>query len=409
MNERIERIVNNLLIDKEGGGFENKSLEDRMKYYHTTALTFAVIDNYSIDSIYSCGVKEYGRDEKIDNDTPFVAASISKAVFAVAIMKLVQQGILDLDRDINEYLKDYQVSAEEGCSNQITLRQILGHLAGLNVDGCGGYELDEDIPTLDQVLNGEPPSKTEKVRVIRPQNTYVPRTLDNPTGPYSGGGYCIAQKAVCDVLNRDFADIMDDLVLKPFGMKNSTFRQPNEIEFTRMYNQKLPTGYNATRGGKQLSDYVPIRGGYRIQTHLAAAGLWSTAEDLAKFGVGLLNILKNDDDKTFSREFFMQMLVKQDNSQNGIGFYIHPTEDPDTIMFSHTGCLDGFMSMAYFFTNGQGFTMLFNSNEGMNLYIELPRAVSKEYGFPLSPENISFSKEDKDFMEIMQRIWQIRE
>jgi hypothetical protein len=53
--------------------------------------------------------------------------------------------------------------------------------------------------------------------------------------------------------------------------------------------------------------------------------------------------------------------------------------------------------------------MLFNSNEGMNLYIELPRAVSKEYGFPLSPENINFSKEDKDFMEIMQSIWKIRE
>ncbi len=398
MSERINRIINNLLV-KEKGRLVPYTLEERMKYFHTTAFGFAVIDDYEIAEVFSTGVRVYGEESYIDNNTPFMAASVSKAVFAVAVMKLVQKGILDLDRDVNDYLIGYEVPSEEGLSNKITLRQILGHLAGLNVSGFGGYSLDSEIPTLLQVLKGEPPAKTEAVKVIRPQNVYVPKTLENPTGPYSGGGYCIAQKVVCDVTGRPFTEIMDDLVLKPFDMKNSTFIQAKEEDFSRKFKQKPPLGYNPTRQGLRLNDYVPVKGGYHVYTEMAAGGLWSTSEDLAKFGTGLMNILRDDNDSALSQENLEKMLIKQENSDNGIGFYIDPTENPEVKMFGHTGCNDGFLSLAYYFTNGQGITMMFNSNEGLSLYLELSRAVSREFGFPISPENIDFKEEEKMLMK----------
>jgi CubicO group peptidase (beta-lactamase class C family) len=405
MNEkqqRITRIINNIPVKKDDGTFEFRTLDDRMKYYHITAFSFACLNDYKIDLVHSVGNKQYNISSPIDIHTPFMAASISKAVFAVAVMILVKKGVLNLDKDVNEYLEGYQVPAEEGLSNKITLRQILGHLAGLNVDGFGGYSSDQILPTLLQVLNGEPPSKTEKVRVVRPPNMYVPKTPDNPTGPYSGGGFCIAQKVVCDVLKKDFADIMDELVLKPFGMTNSTFKQSVDEEFKRVFDQSPPTGYNATRGGVRLMDYVPVEGGIRNYTELAAGGLWTTAEDLAKFGEKLVNILKYDNYKELSKQSLEIMLTRQENSENGIGFYISPTEDPKVKMFGHTGCNDGFLSLANFLTNGQGVVMLFNSNEGLQFYLEFCRAVVHEYNFPFSIENIDFSEEDKKLMKLME-------
>lgn len=384
MNERLNQIINNLIV-AEGDGYKTYTLKERMDYFHTTAFSLACIKDYEMDFVYSCGSKEHDGLEPIDNQTPFMAASISKAVTAVGLMKLVQNGVLDLDRDVHEYLKGYQVPAAPGLSNRITLRQIMGHLAGLNVDGFGGYTIGQPLPTVMQVLNGEPPAKTDRVMVVRPQNTYVPKTDENPTGPYSGGGFVIAQKVICDVLGRDdFAAIMDELVLKPFGMTNSTFRQSTEPEFSQIYTQRPPTGYNATRGGVRLADYEPVPGGHHAYTELAAGGLWSTTEDLAKFGLHLLRVLRDDHDPEFRRDTFKQMLARQENSENGIGFYIYPTDDPDVFMFAHTGCNDGFLSMAYFLSNGSGMTMMLNSNEGLDFYYTVGRTIAHVYGYPLS-------------------------
>ena len=223
MNERANRIINGLIV-KEGEGYRTYTLQERMDYFHTTAFSIACIDQYKIDFVYSTGTTEHDGGTKVNDQTPFMAASVSKAVFAVALMKLVQRGIIDLDRDVNEYLKGYVLPAKEGLSNRVTLRMIMAHLAGLNVDGFGGYAPGQPLPTVLQVLNGEPPAKTQRLMVVREPNTYVPKTAENPTGPYSGGGFVLAQKLVLDVLGvTDFAALMDELVLKPFYLVSVSF------------------------------------------------------------------------------------------------------------------------------------------------------------------------------------------
>jgi CubicO group peptidase (beta-lactamase class C family) len=425
MIEILDKILHSLMVKRKDGSFRICTLEERMAYYHCTAFSFAVIDNYTVDRVGCFGTKEYQGSEKITPSDPFMAASISKMVTAVAAMKLVVQGVLDLDTDVHTYFKDnYVIPADEGLSNQITLRQIFGHLAGLNVPGTGGYIPGYPLPTLMQVLRGEKPpnsdwqyscfhsnweyasffSKGEEVRVVRPQNILVPCTPENPQGPYSGGGFCIAQKVMCDVTGKDFADLLDELVLTPFGMRNSTFRQSHEPEFITKYPEKLIRGYNPTRGGLRLDHYEMIPGGHQNFTELAAGGLWSTAEDMAKFGVHLLNILHSDNDPALPRTALEEMLRKQSHSENGIGFYIYPTEEPDVSMFGHTGTINGFMSLAYYFTNGKGLVFFFNSNEGLNLYLEFTRAVAKAYEgtFPFTAENIDFTPEQKLTVEVKE-------
>lgn len=385
--QRAQRIAQNLLVKEDDGSLSAHTLAERLEYYHTTAITLALIDDYKIDSTLAVGKTALNGDP-VSDDTPFMAASVSKAVTAVGAMMLVQNGTLDLDRDVNEYLKGYVIPAKEGLSNRVTLRQIFGHLGGLNVHGFGGYKKGESVPTLMQVLNGEPPSKTERVMVVRPQGTQVPLSED-PQGSYSGGGLCIAQKVMCDVTGRPFEELMDELVLTPFGMTNSTFYQADTESFRARYAHKtLPVGYNATRGGARLDRYVPVQNGPQIYCELAAGGLWSTSVDLAKFGVRLQSILRQDDCSTLFKHNLEEMLVQQENSENGIGFYIYPTFDPNVFMFAHTGCNDGFMSMAYFTNDGRGFALMFNSNEGLNLYYEIPRAIAREYGYPIPPEAI---------------------
>ena len=191
------------------------------------AFSLACIDDYKIDFLYSTGATRHDGGEPVNDQTPFMAASISKAVFAVALMKLVQRGVLDLDRDVNTYLKGYTVPAKEGLPNNITLRhRSWGTSRASTWMASAATRRAGLFPPCCRYSNGEPPAKTERLMVVRQPNTYVPKTSENPTGPYSGGGFVLAQKAVLDALGcDDFAALMDELVLKPFGMTNSTFYQ----------------------------------------------------------------------------------------------------------------------------------------------------------------------------------------
>ncbi len=389
MTRRIHRVRDNLLVLKKDGSHATRTLPERSEHFHTTAYQFAVIDAHALAGACAGGVRKQGGDDAVDDHTPFQAASISKAVFAVAVVKLAQKGILDLDRDVNEYLKHFRVTAEPGLSDRITLRMILGHLAGVNLHGDVGFIPGEPVATLLEMLEGTGVAPNPRVKVVRPQNTYIPRTPENPEGAYSGGGFMIGQQVVLDVLGTDdFAAVMDEWVLCPFGMTDSTFRQTNEPGFAAFYDQKPPIGYNPTRGGRRFEEYFPVPGGHTIRVGLSESGLWTTATDLAKFGLHLLSILKNDDDPTLRRGTLQEMLTLQEHSENGLGFYILPTADPEVAVFGHTGCINGFISLAYFLTNGQGITMMFNSNEGMRLYYDLIRSFTREFAVPIPIEAI---------------------
>ena len=163
--------------------YDGITLVERMAECRTNAISIALIDNFEICEVYTHGVKRRGKAEKVTSDTLFQAASISKPVFAVAVMRLVERGTLDLDTDISEYLIGYEVPTYDNEKHKITLRQILSHNAGLNLHGFEGYQHGQEIPTVEQILYGVLPSNHVKLKLIK-----APETGHQ----YSGGGYVLA-------------------------------------------------------------------------------------------------------------------------------------------------------------------------------------------------------------------------
>jgi CubicO group peptidase (beta-lactamase class C family) len=185
-------------------------------------------------------------------DAMFQAGSISKPVAALAALELVARGELDLGADVNERLTSWQVPGPQ----RVCLRQLLGHTCGLGVRFYPGYRQGAEAPTVRQSLDGAPPAATKAVRVHR--GFYG-------TFHYSGGGYTVVQQLIADVTGVPFAEAAADLVLRPLGMTSSTFAQP------------LPDGRRPRAA----------RPDWRVYPECAAAGLWTTPEDLARFAAAV--------------------------------------------------------------------------------------------------------------------------
>src|SRR5262249_32860633 len=154
---------------------------------------------------------------KVMPSTLFQAGSISKSVAALGALHLVEQGQLMLDEDINTRLTTWKVPENDfNKEKKVTLRGILSHNAGLTVHGFPGYAVGTPVPTLVQVLNGEKPANTPAIRV-----DCIPGSLWR----YSGGGYTVMQQLLLDITGKPFPHYMQESVLSPLGMTDSTYEQ----------------------------------------------------------------------------------------------------------------------------------------------------------------------------------------
>jgi CubicO group peptidase (beta-lactamase class C family) len=206
----------------------------------------ARIRDYEIPEVAMDGLPE---------DALLQVGSISKPVAALVALRLVEDGLLELDADVNGSLTSWQVPGK------VTLRQLLSHTGGVTVEWFPGHPVGEDAPTLLQVLQGAPPSNTDAVEVdASAQGSYR----------YSGGGYAVVQLLVEDVTRATFAEAADELVLYPLGMHDTTFQQ------------ELPSRLRdrSVRGQRAAEE---IEGGWHVYPAAAAAGLWTTARDLGRF------------------------------------------------------------------------------------------------------------------------------
>ena len=350
---RISEII------KSNKQYEYCTLAERMKDCRTNAISIALVENLEICETYTHGVKRRGKTDKVTVDTIFQAASISKPVFAAAVMQLVERGTLDIDTDISKYLVGYEVPAYDNVKHRITLKQVLSHNAGLSLHGFEGYQQGQQVPTIEQILNGAPPSNHLKLKLLKkPETGYQ----------YSGGGYVLAQKVVTDVCKRDFCELMNELVLSPLSMTRSTFSQP-------LLSDKLSEiayGYNPHD--------LEVPGGYDIMPELSAAGLWSTPSDLARLGIEVMKGLNNES-AYLKKDTAMLMTTRAyENSGHGIGFVIDDCKKGPT--FGHDGYNDGFVSsMSFCPYDGSGIVVMVNSNIGIDIISEVVNAFKEVYGW----------------------------
>jgi CubicO group peptidase (beta-lactamase class C family) len=339
---------------------ERLSLCERMGYYNVPGFSIALIDQEEVAWARGYGVLEVGGDKPVTDETIFQAASISKPVAAMIALHLVEAGLLDLDADVNEVLRSWQVSENEHTQVQkVTLRGLLSHTAGLTVSGYRGYPSGTQLPTLQQVLNGEPPANSEPVRVMQTPGTDF---------SYSGGGYVLVQQLVEDVTGRSFAGLAQELIFDKLGMANSTF------------DHLLSEAYIPQAATAHRNNGDPVPGKWHTYPEQATASLWSTPSDLARLTVEVLKSYENKSNLVLSAEMSRQMLTPQ-VSWVGLGFPI--MEKDGRIRFEHPGWNEGFHSlMAGYLNTGRGLVWMTNGENGKLLGQEVMRALDEVFACP---------------------------
>jgi len=366
---RQERIENGVPPVNLGKGETKKlDLAELMKLCKDPGLSVAVIDGYKIAWTKAYGTTELGGKASVTTKTLFQAGSISKPVAATGMLALVQAGKLSLDEDVNVKLKTWKVPENEFTKEQkVTLRRLASHTAGLTVHGFPGYDVDEKVPTIVQILNGEKPmANTAPIRV-----DVVPGTLQR----YSGGGITIEQLLMTDVTGKPFPALMKETVLDKIAMTDSSYEQP----LPAAWQTRTPTGTD--HSGKA------IHGKWHVYPEMAAAGLWTTPTDLAKFVIEIALSRQGKSNKVLTQKTVEEMLTPV-KDEAGLGFFMSKDRPGE---FGHDGADEGFQAVLVMnWETGQGAALMANSDTGIVVMGEVLRSIAKEYGWKSARQRVPF-------------------
>ena len=291
----------------------------------------------------------------------YQAASLSKLVSAVAALRLVERGALDLDRNVNDDLSDWRVPENDLTrGHPVTLRGLLSMTAGIGVPGYPGYAPGAPLPNLSQILDGTPPADSPPVRVEAvPGSRYA----------YSGGGYEIVQALIESKTKARYQDAMENLLLRQAAMPNSFFLQPPSPEIAA----RAATGHDAT--GAELP------GGWRVVPELAAGGLWSTTTDLANLLVALLRAYRGAPNAILTTAMAHTMMTRQNGGPYGLGGAVDGSGK--SLVLMKRGQNIGYQSyMLVFPETGQGIVVLTGSDNGTTLATALIRRAAQIYRWP---------------------------
>src|SRR5580658_949266 len=211
--QAVEANLRHLAVIK-GRPDPGMSLADQMLRLHVPGVSIAVIHDKRIDWSKGYGVARLG-GPPVSASTLFGAASMSKPVTAMAVLRLAQEGRIDLDADVNNYLKSWKLPANDFTKNHpVTVRELLSHTSGIGTHSGMIYSPDKGVPSVLEILDGKPPATTPPVRVeSEPGQKYA----------YANGGYLILELLITELTGKPFADAMKELVLAPIGMEQSTF------------------------------------------------------------------------------------------------------------------------------------------------------------------------------------------
>ena len=358
VQSRIGRVENGLLPAVQIKGDPGWTIQERMRHYKVPGVTIAVIHDFKIAWAKAYGVKDTETNEPVGTDTLFQAGSISKPVAAMAALKKVEQGKIALDENINNRLTTWKLPDNDFTSRKkVTLANLLSHTGGTTVHGFPGYAPGEQIPTLSQILDGAPPTNTQPVRV-----DFEPGTKFR----YSGGGTTIAQLAIMDIEKKPYPQIAQETVLGPLNMTSSTYQQPLPDD-TR---KKAATGYR--------SDGKAVAGKIHIYPEMAAAGLWTTPTDLAKFAIESQLSLMGKSNKVLSQEMTAKMVQPfLSSAPVGLGFFSE--KHGAATYFGHGGADEGFRAQLLVHKDkGYGAVVMVNSDNGQ-IINEIIRGIAREY------------------------------
>lgn len=355
----MTRIEGRQVPDRQG--FDGFTLEQLMEKMRVPGVSVAVIKDFEIHWAKGYGTSDVTTGAPVTPDTIFQAASISKPTAALGVMRLVQDGKMSLDAEINTFLKSWKLPASEHTRDRpVTLRALLSHTSGLG-DGFGfpGYPPNAPLPSVVQILNGEKPSNTGKVLLDRPPFTAY---------KYSGGGVTIVQLAVTDTTGRAFHELMKSLVLDPIGMRHSAFEQPLSAE-------RDSTAARAHSGRGAAMDAK-----WHVYPELQAAGLWTTPSDLARLAIELQRTLQGQSTRVLSLASAREMITPVGVGDFAVGFGLRKLGEG--WYFGHGGSNWGFQcDLVAHVRKGYGVAIMTNADSGGVVVNEIRNRVAAAYNW----------------------------
>lgn len=289
--------------------FMRKAIE-RIETENRGGTALVLIENGVVSADYYAG-----KDATVDRNTVFLTASMSKWIAAWGVMKLAEDGKLDLDRPVEDYLTRWRLPASSFDHGKVTIRRLLSHTAGLT-DGLGfaDYEPSEVPPTLEQSLANPKTSSGKPVAIavgIEPGSKWR----------YSGGGYLILELLVEEVSGEPFDAFIERTILQPLGMTRSGYRYPGDIDnYAGSYDLE---GRPATT--------------YRYASK-AATAFTTSASDMVKFVLAQLPVVT---DKPLAQATIDSMRKPHATSQGvdiwGLGTMLYAPAASGDFVFGHDG------------------------------------------------------------------------
>jgi len=371
-NPRIAEIENSLMPYVPVEGLKGWNLLDRMRHHRVPGLSIAVIHNYRIDWAKAYGLADTTARRPVTTETLFSAGSISKLVAAVAALKLVEQGKMDLDKPINEHLTSWKLAENDfTLRTPVTLRMLLSHRGGTSQSAYFGFTPDKKpLPSVVDILSGKPGTDSRPV---------VVNSEPNREFRYSGGGYLVVQQAMMNVTGQAFAAFTEQTIFRKLGMTRTTFAQPLP--------DRLAAGAAWAYSGNAWFKGMPY-----VYPQQAAAGLYATPTDLARLLIDLQNSLRGKPgllSPATARAMVTPLARVSDGFYRediGVGaFLLRQTSNRDDrgVYFGHNGVNAGFLADAWgSVAGGNGVVIMLNDDGGASeLSKEIRRAVAKVYGW----------------------------
>jgi CubicO group peptidase (beta-lactamase class C family) len=352
----IARIEQNLPPAQtlQGAPAQTRTLAAEMARLHVPGVSIAVIRDGKIAWARGYGVASIN-GAAVTPETLFQAASLSKSVTGVAAMRMVQDGVLALDTPAQRYLASWTLPG----GSAVTLRQLLSHTAGTNVGGFPGYAPGTPVPTLLQVLDGVKPAVTDPIRVNTPPGS---------AWQYSGGGFTVLQQLMIDADRQPFDRLMAARVLQPLGMRHSSFTQPATAAM--LAHAALPHN-----GAGQ-----PYPAGPATYPELAAAGLWTTPSDLARFLIGVQRAAAGQPGQVLTQQSAATLLTP---IMKGYALGVGIEGSGAATSFAHGGHNRGYSNLMVAYSGrGDGAVVMTNGDNGDEIARALVRAVAQTYNWP---------------------------
>lgn len=363
---KIQKVENGLTVPTifSNDNATHKNILQKLRKHKVNGASVAVIHNGKLDWSKAYGFADADEKSPVTTKTLFQCASIGKVITALAMLKLVEDGKLSLDENINDKLKQWKLKENKNTKTKsVTLRHLLSHSAGLADEyGFLGYNPKDKIPTLLQILNNDPSTNTKKVLTVE--------TIPGKNEKYSGGGYLIIQLLIEDITGISFTDYVKQYILDPLLMTNTTYNHRPDI------NQGSAIASGHRSNGKTFKNKK-----YHVYPEKAAAGPWTTAEDLAKLVIAIQKSINNETNQILHQELIKEFITPQIN-RRGLGVNLRGIETPKA--FWHAGQNLGYTALFYgLIEKGDGAIILLNSEGGETLMQEFISSVANVYEWPV--------------------------